>query len=49
MIFRKANANDIDAIERIYNEIHLAEKNGEANIGWEMGECILFAKLLKTL
>ncbi|WP_308553599.1 GNAT family N-acetyltransferase [uncultured Peptoniphilus sp.] len=37
MIFRKANASDIDAIERIYNQIHLAEKNGEANVGWEMG------------
>ncbi|ERT63654.1 GNAT family N-acetyltransferase [Peptoniphilus sp. BV3AC2] len=37
MIFRKASASDIDAIERIYYQIHLAEKNGEANVGWEMG------------
>lgn len=37
MNIRKANANDIDAVERIYNAIHLAEKAGEAHIGWEMG------------
>lgn len=37
MNIRKANSNDIDAIERIYNEIHWAEKKGEAHIGWEMG------------
>lgn len=37
MNIRKANANDIDAVERIYNEIHQAEQKGEAHIGWEMG------------
>ena len=37
MKIRKANANDIDDVERIYDAIHLAEKAGEAQIGWEMG------------
>lgn len=37
MNIRKANANDINAIERIYNKIQLAEKNGETSVGWEMG------------
>lgn len=37
MNIRKANANDIDAVERINNEIHQAEQKGEAHIGWEMG------------
>lgn len=37
MSIRKANGNDIDAIEKIYNEIHRAEQKGEAHVGWEMG------------
>lgn len=37
MNIRKANGNDMDAVERIYNEIHRAEQKGEAHIGWEAG------------
>lgn len=37
MKIRKANANDIDDVERIYHAIHLAEKAGEAHVGWEAG------------
>lgn len=37
MNIRKANGNDMDAVEKIYNEIHRAEQRGEAHIGWEMG------------
>lgn len=37
MNIRKANANDIDAIDRIYNKIQLAEKASEAHVGWEAG------------
>ena len=37
MNIRKAIANDIDAVGRIYDAIHLAEKAGEAQIGWEAG------------
>lgn len=34
MIFRKATAQDIPAITRIYADIHTAEETGEATIGW---------------
>lgn len=37
MNIRKANGNDMDAVEKIYNEIHRAEQKGEAQIGWEAG------------
>ena len=33
-MIRKATAEDIDAIERIYDEIHTAEENGEQTVGW---------------
>ncbi len=35
--FRKATENDIDAIERIYDKIHKAEKVGKLTVGWEEG------------
>ena len=37
MIVRKAAAADIDAVEGIYDEIHLAEEAGELTIGWARG------------
>ena len=37
MNFRKANINDIDAIEVIYNDIHAAEAAGEFTTGWIKG------------
>lgn len=37
MDIRKATINDIDAIEKIYDEIHTAEENGKQTIGWIRG------------
>lgn len=37
MIIRKAKEKDIDAVEIIYNEIHIAEENGNVSTGWEKG------------
>ncbi len=37
MIIRKAAAADIDAVEKIYDEIHLAEENAEIEVGWIRG------------
>lgn len=37
MIIRKANENDIDKVEKIYDAIHTAEENGEKTIGWIRG------------
>lgn len=37
MIIRKAEARDIDAIEKIYNEILLKEERGQVTTGWERG------------
>lgn len=34
MNIRKAKADDIDGIEKIYNDIHTAEESGEQTIGW---------------
>jgi hypothetical protein len=31
---REANLTDLDSIEEIYNDIHLAEENGRQTIGW---------------
>ena len=37
MTIRKATPADIDAIEKIYDEIHTAEETGRATIGWIRG------------
>ena len=37
MMIRKATASDIDAIEKIYDDIHTAEENGGQSIGWIRG------------
>lgn len=37
MIIRKAEARDLDAIEKIYNEILLKEERGQVTTGWERG------------
>ena len=37
MIFRKAERSDIDAIAEIYEEIHTAEEEGNAAVGWIRG------------
>ena len=34
MTIREAGRADLNAIERIYNEIHTAEENGTLTIGW---------------
>lgn len=36
-MIRKANENDIDAIECIYNKIHDLEESGASTIGWRRG------------
>ena len=37
MMIRKANAGDIDAVEKLYDAIHTAEENGKQTIGWVRG------------
>ena len=37
MNIRKAKAADIDAIEKIYDDIHTAEENKELTTGWIRG------------
>lgn len=37
MLIRKATPNDIDAVEKIYDDIHTAEENGIQTIGWIRG------------
>ena len=37
MIIRRANIQDIDAVERLYDAIHTAEENGKQTIGWIRG------------
>ena len=37
MRFRKATARDLDAIARMYDEIHTAEERGACTIGWIRG------------
>ena len=37
MHIRKATAADLDAIEQIYEDIHTAEEEGTATIGWIRG------------
>ena len=37
MKIRKATANDIDAVEKLYDAIHTAEENGKQTIGWIRG------------
>lgn len=34
-MFRKATPSDLDAIERIYSEIHTREESGEGTTGWK--------------
>lgn len=34
MNIRKASANDLDSIEKIYDDIHTAEEKGKQTIGW---------------
>ena len=34
---RKAARADLDAVCRIYDQIHTAEERGEAAIGWQRG------------
>ena len=34
MVIRKAMAADLDAVERIYDEIHDAEAAGKTTTGW---------------
>ena len=36
-VIRKAEARDIGAVERIYEEIHSAEEAGQLTIGWARG------------
>lgn len=37
MNIRKATLKDIDGVEAVYDEIHTAEENGSAVIGWVRG------------
>lgn len=37
MNIRKAKEKDIDAVDIIYNAIHIAEENGNVSTGWEKG------------
>lgn len=37
MIIRKADANDIDAVEALYDEVHTAEEEHKQQIGWIRG------------
>lgn len=37
MNFRKATANDIDTISRLYDKVHTAEERGQFNTGWKRG------------
>lgn len=37
LIFRKAEAKDIEAIAEIYSKIHTAEEQGLVTIGWQRG------------
>lgn len=37
MIFRKASAADVSAVEEIYNDIHTEEEKGNLTIGWIRG------------
>ena len=37
MIIRRANMQDIDAVEGLYDAIHTAEENGKQTIGWIRG------------
>lgn len=34
MIVRKATENDLDAVEKLYDEIHTAEEENKQQIGW---------------
>ena len=37
MVIRKATINDIDAVEKMYDDIHTAEENGKQTTGWIRG------------
>lgn len=37
MIIRKATIYDIDAVEKLYDDIHTAEEEGKQTIGWIRG------------
>ena len=49
MNFRKATSNDIDAVEKIYDEIHAAEARGEFTTGWLKSwlSCRMFREFLR--
>ncbi len=36
-MIRKASPADLDAVEKIYNEVHQAEEEGECSTGWKRG------------
>lgn len=35
MLIRKATHQDVNDVERLYNEIHTAEENGDVSVGWD--------------
>lgn len=37
MIIRKATANDIDSVEKLYGDVHTAEEEGKQTVGWIRG------------
>ena len=37
MIIRKATKDDMDAVEKLYDDIHTAEEKGMQTIGWIRG------------
>lgn len=37
MIIRRATAEDIDSVEKLYDDIHTAEESGKQTIGWIRG------------
>ena len=37
MIIRKATEKDLDAVEKLYDEIHTAEEEQKQQIGWIRG------------
>ena len=47
-MIREARPVDLDAIEKIYDNIHAAEESGKAKIGWISGitPCVLLPRRL---
>lgn len=35
MLIRKASHQDVSDVERLYNEVHTAEENGDVFVGWD--------------